>query len=156
MPAILCVCLANVCRSPAAEAMLRHLAEKGNFSDIVVDSCGIGDWHMGKLPDERMQRAAHDRGLVLSGRAKIFDSSFFDSFDYILAMDRMVLHELYVHARTPENKAKIHLITDYSITFRGEDIPDPYYKGEGGFETVLDMLEESCECFLRACSKSSN
>lgn len=145
MPNVLFVCLGNICRSPAAEGIMRHLAEKQNLKDLTVESCGIGDWHVGQMPDERMQRAARNRGVILSSRAQTFHNDFFAQFDYILAADKDVLHELYVKAKTPENKAKVHLMTDYSKTYRGEDIPDPYYAGEAGFETVLDMLEDCCE-----------
>lgn len=145
MPTILFVCLGNICRSPAAEGVLQHLANKHQLTDLAVESCGIGDWHVGQLPDERMQRAAQDRGIILKSRAKAFDTTFFQRFDYILAADHDILHELYARAKTPEQKAKIHLMTDYSLSYRGEDIPDPYYRGEGGFETVLDMIEDCCE-----------
>jgi protein-tyrosine phosphatase len=150
MAAILFVCLGNICRSPAAEGITKHLAKKHNLKDLHVESCGIGDWYTGKLPDARMRQAAQSRGLVLQSRAKPFDPGFFAGFDYILAADRDVLHQLYSLSSSPEHKAKIHLITDFSQSYRGEEIPDPYYGGEAGFETVLDMLEESCESLLRS------
>src|SRR5690349_1295011 len=109
MPSILYVCLGNICRSPAAEGVMRHLKEKHQLNDLHIESCGMGDWHVGHLPDERMQRASKLRGFVLSSRAKVFDPNFLKRFDYILAADHHVLHELYTHAKTPENKAKIHL-----------------------------------------------
>jgi protein-tyrosine phosphatase len=109
----------------------------------------MGDWHEGQRPDERMQQAAQDRGVILSSRAKVFNAEYFEQFDYVLAADRDVLHELYTHAKSPEHKAKIHLITDYSESYRGQDIPDPYYAGKAGFETVLDMLEDSCEALAQ-------
>ena len=149
MPNILYVCLGNICRSPAAEGIMRHLGEKHHLKDLHVESCGMGDWHVGHLPDERMQSAAKVRGFVLQSRAKKFDQAFFQNFDYILAADHHVLHDLYSKAATPENKAKIHLMSDYSQTYRGQDIPDPYYDGVGGFETVLDMIEDCCESLLK-------
>lgn len=149
MPKVLYVCLGNICRSPAAEGILRNLAEKYQLADLTVESCGLGDWHVGHLPDERMQRAAKDRGFILKSRARLFDATFFEKFDYLLAADHHVLHELYKFAATPENKAKIHLMSDYSKTYRGQDIPDPYYDSAGGFETVLDMIEDCCESLLR-------
>lgn len=145
MPSILFVCLGNICRSPAAEGILKHLAKKENVQDLLIASCGLGNWHEGKLPDLRIQEAAKRRGIVLSSRAQPFKMDFFKEFDFILAADREVLNTLYRYARTPQEKAKIHLITAFSKSYKDEEIPDPYYEGEAGFELVLDMLEDACE-----------
>lgn len=145
MTAILFVCLGNICRSPAAEGVLRQLAAQDpQFAGLHIESCGLGDWHVGQLPDARMREFAKTRGLILSSRAQRFRPSFFERFDYILAADREVLNDLYQFARTPEQKAKIHLMTAFATSFKDEDVPDPYYSGDAGFELVLDMLEESC------------
>lgn len=145
MVAVMFVCLGNICRSPAAEGVLRHLASKHPDADIHIESCGIGDWHVGQLPDERMRDAAKSRGLVLASRGQQFKPEFLDKFDYILAADKAVLRDLYFHAKSPEHKAKIHLMTEFSSCYKGQEIPDPYYGGDPGFERVLDMLEDSCE-----------
>lgn len=152
MPSVLFVCLGNICRSPAAEGILRATAEIQGV-DLHVESCGIGDWHIGQLPDERMRDAAKARGVILSNRAQQFKPNFFDRFDYILAADKEVQNDLYYFAKTPEQKAKIHLITDFSGSYSGEEIPDPYYLGEGAFETVLDMLEDSCNGLIEHMRK---
>lgn len=149
MPSVLFVCLGNICRSPAAESYLRHLAaQHPHAHDLKVDSCGIGAWHVGEMADARMQHAAQARGIILSGRAKQFTSDFFIEFDIILAADREVLQDLHRFAKSPEHKAKIHLISDFSESYKGQDIPDPYYRGEAGFELVLDMLEDACNGLL--------
>ena len=116
---------------------MRRLAEQNEkFKHLHIESCGIGDWHIGQLADERMRNAAKGRGVILSSRAQQFKPSFFDSFDYILAADNEVLNDLHHFARNPDQKAKIHLITAFSGCYRGEEIPDPYYLGEGSFELV--------------------
>ncbi|MCE5315852.1 MAG: low molecular weight phosphotyrosine protein phosphatase [Parachlamydia sp.] len=149
MTAILFVCLGNICRSPAAEGVLRHLAAQDpQFAGIHIESCGLGDWHIGQLPDLRMREVAKTRGLTLSSRAQRFRPSFFERFDYILAADRDVLNDLYQFARTSEQKTIIHLMTAFATNFKDEDVPDPYYSGDAGFELVLDMLEESCTGLL--------
>lgn len=150
---VLFVCLGNICRSPAAEGILRHLARKEGI-DIHVESCGLGDWHTGNLPDERMREASQNRGFTLSSRAQKIKPEFFDSFDFIFVADQKVLNELYKYAEKPEHKAKMHYMTHFSSAFKGEEVPDPYYEGEAGFERVLDMLEDSCEGIITHLKKS--
>lgn len=146
MKSVLFVCLGNICRSPAAEGILRHmLKNKHNIDNIHIESCGLGDWHTGKLPDERMRETAKKRGIFLSSRAQKIEPSFFDRFDLILVADNKVMQELHRYALTPETKAKLHFMTHYSPCYRDQEIPDPYYQGEAGFEHVMDMLEDSCE-----------
>ena len=154
MISVLYVCLGNICRSPAAEGILRHLVKKqGKEEQFHIESCGVGDWHIGRLPDDRMRDSAKNRGIVLSTRAQLFKREFFDQFDYIFVADQEILHVLYQHAKSPEHKAKIHLMTVYSKCYPNEEVPDPYYRGGGDFETVLDILEDSCEGFLDYLNK---
>lgn len=154
MVSILFVCLGNICRSPCAEGVMKRFVEQGGF-DHHVESCGLGDWHEGHLPDERMQKTAHARGIVLSSRAKPFQTKFFESFDLILAADKSVLDELHKRAQTPEHKAKIHLMTKYSLVHRGKDIPDPYHHELGQFEYAMDMIEDACKGLLEQLEKTS-
>jgi protein-tyrosine phosphatase len=144
MKSVLIVCLGNICRSPAGEEIFRRICAK-HHKEYYVESCGMGDWYVGHPSDARMKQAAQSRGYHLTKISQQFNEGFFEGFDYIIAVDRDVLHDLYLKALTPEHKAKIHLLTDYSVSYKGEDIPDPFYKGEEGFELVLDMLEESCQ-----------
>jgi protein-tyrosine phosphatase len=144
MVAVLFVCLGNICRSPAAEGILKQLATQEKIP-LHVESRGLGDWHLGQLPDVRMREAAGNRGVLLASRAKKIDMSDFDNFDYILVADQKILTELYRHAHNPEHKAKIHLMTHYSPCYKEQPVPDPYYEGDAGFEHVLNMLEDSCQ-----------
>ena len=151
MVKVLFVCLGNICRSPAAAGMIKHLAkEEGSEIDLLAESCGLGDWHIGSLPDPRMRKASRDRGVILSTRAQQFKPSFLKKYDYIFAADHAVLKELHKHAASATLKHKVHLITTFSEAYKGEDIPDPYLGGAEGFEVVLDMLEEACNEILRA------
>lgn len=145
MVAVLFVCLGNICRSPAAEGLLKYLNEREKgVKNLQVASCGMGSWHVGQLPHDEMRQAAEERGVTLSSRAQQFDQAFLENFDYILAVDHNILNELYQHADTPDLKAKIHLITEFSQTYFREEIPDPFYRGRAAFDQVLDMLEDSC------------
>lgn len=155
MVSVLFVCLGNICRSPAGEGVMRHLKRKmPHVEDLHIQSCGIGDWHIGQLPDERMREASLSRGINLTSRAQQFNTEFLDRFDYILAVDKEVLKELYRHAKNPEQKAKIYLLTEFSKVYPNKDIPDPYYHGGSAFELVLDMLEDACEGLLEHISKN--
>lgn len=143
MPSILFVCLGNICRSPCAEGVLKHYAENRGLN-IHVESCGLGDWHEGQLPDKRMRQTAQARGIILSSQAQAFRRDFFDQFDWILVADHSVFEELHKWAKVPEHKAKIQLLTKFSHTFQGQEIPDPFYKDIAQFELVMDMIEDSC------------
>lgn len=144
---VLFVCLGNICRSPAGEAILSEFAKRRGLT-VRVESCGIGDWHAGKLPDARMRQAASDRGFMLTSRAKQFNPSFFEEFDLILALDREVQNDLYKYAKTVEHKSKIQLATAFSSSYKDQDVPDPYYGGRADFDLVLDILEDICEQVL--------
>lgn len=155
MKRVLFVCLGNICRSPAAEGIFRKLVSQDQlFQSIEVMSCGIGDWHIGQLPDARIRQAASLRGISLTSLAKIFFPHFLDEFDYVLASDPEVLEYLLCHAKTPEHTAKLHLMTNFSNAFKGYSVPDPYYGGDAGFEHVLDILEDACQGLLKEIKKT--
>lgn len=155
MTSVLFVCLGNICRSPAAEGMLRNLIQKEPDLNIVVKSSGTGDWHLGQLPDIRMRDVAKLRGLTLTSRAQLFKKEFLDEFDYILVADQKVLHDLYLVAEDPKHKAKIHLMTEFSSSYKGQDIPDPFYGHDADFHRVLDILEDSCEGLIEHIKRQS-
>lgn len=153
MPSVLFVCLGNICRSPAAEGVLRHMAAKESLNELSIESCGLGSWHIGQLPDERMQIASKNRGIHLNSRAQLFTHAFYSRFDLILAADKQILNDLLQNVPQPKYKDKIHLITHFSVCYQDEEIPDPYYQGDAGFEQVLDMIEDSCQGILEHLKK---
>lgn len=145
---ILFVCLGNICRSPTGEEILRRRVKEAGLADrIHIESRGLSHWHVGQLPDPRMRQAAFKRGYELTTRAKHFNHTDLQQFDYILAADRDVLEALLFDASVQE-RSKIHLMTAFSKKFHNQDVPDPYYGGRDHFDQVIDMLEEACSGLL--------
>lgn len=144
---LLLVCLGNICRSPAGEAVMRARAEAAGLP-IAVDSAGTGDWHAGEPPDRRMQAAARARGLDLSTlRARQVRAEDFHAFDLILAMDRANLAALR-RLRPDGARAELALVLDHAPEPGPAEVPDPYGGGPEGFEHVLDLLEAAADGVL--------
>ena len=147
---ILFVCLGNICRSPAAEGILRHLiAEKGCADRLDVDSAGTYGGHRGDLPDPRMRRAASQRGYTLTHRARQVAEEDFERFDMIVVMDDMHYESLHRLAPSRAAAQKIFRMAEFCRHYPDRTyVPDPYYEGREGFELVLDMLEDGCREIL--------
>jgi protein-tyrosine phosphatase len=147
---ILFVCLGNICRSPSAEAVFNGIVKKnGKAGDFEVDSAGTSAWHAGEPADRRMQSHAIKRGFNLTSISRKFDPhTDFDHFDLIIGMDDSNIQKLKQLARTASDLDKIYKMTDFSREFNDNEVPDPYYGGEEGFELVLDLLEDACEGLL--------
>lgn len=142
---VLFVCLGNICRSPTAEGVLRHkLREAGLADHIEVASAGTGDWHVGKAPDKRSQAAAKLRGYDLSAqRAQQVTRADFAAYDLILAMDNSNLRHLKA-LQPAKGKAELDLfLRRYQSEL--DEVPDPYYDGDQGFEQVLDLIERASD-----------
>jgi protein-tyrosine phosphatase len=139
------VCLGNICRSPTAEAVMRHLVERaGLAAQIDVDSAGTGDWHIGEAPDARAQRAGSRRGYNLAAlRARQIDVEDFQRFDLVVAMDEANLVALQGICPAP-SRDKIRLLMDFAPQLATRVVADPYFGGDAGFETVLDQCEAAC------------
>jgi protein-tyrosine phosphatase len=146
---VLFICLGNICRSPTAEGVLRHLAaqEAPNLS-IEIDSAGTADYHIGAPPDSRSRRAALKRGIDLSGlRARQVTVDDFAHFDLILAMDGDNLRELQA-MKPPDAHASLKLFLEYAPELNLRDVPDPYYRDAGAFEEVLDLTSAASRGLL--------
>ena len=146
---VLVVCTGNICRSPTGEGVMRHLArERGLEGRLEVRSAGTHDYHLGECPDHRSMKHASRRGYDLSAqRAMQVSREHFHEFDFILAMDRGHLRQLKAIA-PPGAKSRLGLFLDASARWKGEDVPDPNYGAEEGFEQVLDMVEEAAGRWL--------
>jgi protein-tyrosine phosphatase len=164
------VCLGNICRSPTAEAVMRHLVgEAGLDQHIEIDSAGTAAYHVGDPPDRRSAAEAERRGVPMTGQARRFHPGDFEYYDLVLAMDSANLADLRDLARTPAHRDKVRLLRtfDSGIVDRAEDraddgppgsdpgwdrldldVPDPYY-GEGdGFALVFDLVDAACRGLL--------
>lgn len=147
---ILFVCMGNICRSPSAEGVFRHLlAQREIELDIELDSAGTHDYHVGAPPDSRAIAAARRRGIDLTAlRARMVQPDDFERFDLILAMDEQNLRELRSRAG-PVYASRLRLMMDYAPEAGRRAVPDPYYGGSQGFEEVLDLLEQASQGLLR-------
>ncbi|WP_415034241.1 low molecular weight protein-tyrosine-phosphatase [Azonexus sp.] len=143
---VLLVCMGNICRSPTAEAVLRHCVRQAGIGEWVeIDSAGTHGYHVGEAPDPRTQRAAAARGYDLSQlRARKVAYQDLDYFDLILAMDKNNCDNLQRMA-TPAQQEKIHLFMEYAKNFDDHEVPDPYYGLGHGFDLVLDMVEDAAQ-----------
>ncbi|MEQ3636641.1 low molecular weight protein-tyrosine-phosphatase [Alcanivorax sp.] len=147
---VLFVCLGNICRSPTAEVVFRARVKAAGLEDrIHIDSVGTGDWHIGKAPDPRTQEAALRRGYSMAAlRARQVSPADFANFDWVLAMDNTNLADLEV-MRPASYQGTLARFLDFAEHTAVQEVPDPYYGGEDGFDTVLDLIEESADGLLR-------
>lgn len=146
---VLFVCLGNICRSPLAEGIFRHLAaSRGAGSRFDVDSCGIGSWHAGESADRRSIAIARRHGITLTGRARqVQPARDFARFAWLIPMDRSNRQALLRHGADP---ARTLLMRTFDPAMRGRpehelDVPDPYEWPGDGFEEVYQMLHSACD-----------
>ncbi|MFP3563215.1 low molecular weight protein-tyrosine-phosphatase [Paraburkholderia sp. SIMBA_030] len=150
------VCLGNICRSPTAEGVMRHLAAEANLAErILIDSAGTGDWHLGQPPDDRAQRAAGQRGYELAAlRGRQVAAADFERFDLLIAMDDKNVAALS-QICPPAQRDKIRLLMEFvpetdSRWGGAREVVDPYFGGPEGFEQVLDQCEAACRGLIAA------
>ncbi len=144
------VCLGNICRSPTAEGVFRHLVGEAGLGDrIHIDSAGTAAYHAGESPDPRSTEHAARRGIRLAGQARQFLAKDFERFDYVLAMDAANFLELQRQVKSETARKRLFHCRDFDgASPKGASVPDPYYGGETGFEEVLDLCEAACRGLL--------
>ena len=145
---ILFVCLGNICRSPAAEGIFQQKIKDRNLEKLfVVDSAGTGGWHVGNLADPRMRETALSRGIELTSRSRKIKASDLYEFDHILVMDNDNLEAIKLLIKDQNNlvNSKIKLILSYSKNSQLDEVPDPYYGGQNGFDKVMDLLDDAMD-----------
>ena len=155
MKRVLFVCTGNICRSPTAEGVFRHLIQEAGLSGAIESaSAGTHGYHVGDPPDPRTVSAAKRRGFDLSAqRARKVRAEDFEVYDFILAMDRD--HFAHLESLRPNNaRAEVKLLLEYHPERTHKDVPDPYYGGADGFEQVLDMIEHATRALLHQISAS--
>lgn len=146
---VLFVCMGNICRSPTAEGVFRARVVDAGVEDLfVIDSAGTHAYHIGEQPDQRSQVFAKKRGIDLSNqRARQVRAEDFSHFDIILAADQSNL-ALLKKTCPAQYQHKLGLMMDFARNTKAKDVPDPYYGGAGGFDLVLDYLEDAAEGLL--------
>lgn len=151
MTKVLFVCMGNICRSPTAEGVFRHMLSQNKLDDrVLAASAGTHGYHVGEAPDPRTQRAASARGYDLSGiRARKVVPHDLQYFDLILAMDKQSLETLQLIC-PPERLQHLGLFMDYARNHTEVEVPDPYYGLGSGFDLVLDMTEDAAAGLLEA------
>lgn len=151
---ILFICLGNICRSCAAEEIMRHLvAEAGLQDHISLDSAGLINYHEGEPADARMRAHASRRGYHITHLSRPIRYNDFFQYDLIVGMDDQNMARLRQMAPGLEEEEKIVRMTDYCLLKVVDHVPDPYYGGDSGFENVLDILEDACQGLLQEVGK---
>lgn len=153
---LLFVCMGNICRSPAAEGVMKHQLEAAGLAhQVEVDSAGTINLHAGNAPDRRMTEAAARRGIPLRHRARQVTAQDLQDFDLVLVMDQANLDDVLDLDQDGRHRSKIQLFCDYCTDHPHKEVPDPYYGGPAGFELVLDLLEDGCANLLRKVTRSA-
>jgi protein-tyrosine phosphatase len=143
---VLMVCLGNICRSPLAEGILKS---KVNSNTIFVDSAGTGGYHIGNKPDTRSIAIANKYAININDqRCRKFETQDFDEFDIIYVMDKSNYTNVISKSRNSKDAAKVKLILD-EVTLDINEVPDPYYGNEDGFDNVFHLIDKACEVIAK-------
>lgn len=153
---LLFICLGNICRSPAAHGVMQQMVDEGGIADrFYIDSAGIGDWHVGQLPDLRMRRHGARRGYDFNHHARQFKKSDFGKFDYIVVMDESNYSAIMSMTDSEADRRKVIRMVDYISHFPdATSVPDPYYGESEAFDFALDLIEDGCRGIMDKCLDS--
>ena len=157
---VLFVCLGNICRSPLAEVIFNQLTE-AERDFLSSDSAGTSIYHIGELPDDRMQAIGEKHGMKLTHRARQLNKDDFERFDYIIAMDKSNYQNILNLKSRVSNSSEtnVMLMRSFDIEKASLDVPDPYYGSMQDFETIYDILlrcNQNFVAFLREEHGSAN
>ncbi|MDR1200073.1 MAG: low molecular weight phosphotyrosine protein phosphatase [Tannerellaceae bacterium] len=142
---ILFVCMGNICRSPAAEAVMKKIVQDAGYEDrFFIDSAGMLDYHEGEPADSRMKLCASLRGYKLTSLSRPVKTDDFYDFNLLIGMDDTNINDLKRKAPDAQSLAKIHQMTEYSQKRQYDHVPDPYCGGAEGFTLALDIIEDAC------------
>ena len=146
---VLMVCLGNICRSPMADGLMRKKVADHNL-DVVVDSAGTGDWHVGHAPDLRMLETSKRNGVPINKlRGRQFIVEDFDAFDRIIVMDKSNFANVTKLARDEKDTQKVEMFLNLTHPGKDIEVPDPYFGGDEGFQDVFDMLDAGTDVLLK-------
>lgn len=148
------VCLGNICRSPMAEGVLRSKLEEVGL-DIIVDSAGTSNYHIGESPDRRAIKAMAEKGIDISKlKARQFSKKDFDDFDNIYVMDQSNFADVMDLCASDDHRAKVKMLLNELYPAQNLPVPDPWFGGMEGFYQVHDLLDRSCEVIVQKILKS--
>jgi protein-tyrosine phosphatase len=150
---ILMVCLGNICRSPLAEGILK---DKIDNDLILVDSAGTANYHIGKRPDHRSITVAKKYGIDISGqKCRQLTGRDLEEFDRIYAMDRENYKNILTLSKNREEQQKVRLLLHHT-TFADQEVPDPYYGDDDGFEKVFRLIDSACDIIAAELNQSKS
>ena len=153
MKKILFLCMGNICRSPAGHCVFQRLVDRAGLGDqFEIESAGTVGFHVGSPPDSRMQQTMRARGIPVIGKSRKLKRSDLEYYDLILAMDEENLSGARSLDPSQDLWHKIQLFCDYCTEHSETEVPDPYYGRDGGFEHVMDMIEDGCAQLLKSLS----
>jgi protein-tyrosine phosphatase len=148
---LLFVCLGNICRSPAAESVLREMLDReGLAASVQVDSAGTTGYHIGSEPDPRTRKALEARGYRQWSKARLVEAQDFLEYDLILAMDQQNMRELRRLCPKHELMDKVKLAASFCTQHSHSEVPDPYYGEKEDFVLVIDLAEDFCQNIVHA------
>ena len=147
---VMFVCLGNICRSPLAHGVFKHLVDEAGLSErFEIASSGTGAWHVGEPPDRRMRQTARGKGLSLDDlRAQQFGAADLSTYDHIFVMDKSNLRDVLHHDRRDQYGNKVRLFREFDPAPGDFQVPDPYYGGDRGFEEVYEIVERTARTIL--------